>query len=186
MSGFFKFLFKMAYVCRLTYIQIHKHRHMQIIFMFDDFYKLLNAHIHSQTHTSLLYESVYVCVCVHLFVWALSGMTNPHLCVGSVLLYMWELALIPQPITHHLRPCLNEWLTDGRISPDKKHQWLIKAHLSIWGGAQRAKYCGAPFLSLSTWLPGADSLVHGYVWSALLLPACTQSTTNCIIQPRNV
>lgn len=37
-------------------------------------------------------------------------------------------------ITHHLRHCLNDWLTGGRISLDKTLKWLItEAHLSTWG-----------------------------------------------------
>lgn len=39
-------------------------------------------------------------------------------------------------LTHHLRPLTNDWLTDGRFSPDKMLKWLItEAHLSTWGGS---------------------------------------------------
>lgn len=61
-------------------------------------------------------------------------------------------------ITHHLRPCLNDWLTDGRISPDKKLKWLItRAHLSTWGGPAVPKTAGLKRVHLS-WVCPPDTL----------------------------
>lgn len=138
-------------------------------------------HIHeSAKNASSL--CMFECLCVHVTfkhniqpqMSSYQPITNLHLCVGSVLLHMWELALI----THHLRPCSNDWLTDGRISHDKKLKWLItEAHLSTWGGLAcqglRAPR-GWTFLGLSTWHPGADSPAHGSVWSSSLLYVCKQ------------
>lgn len=149
--------------------------------------KCTQTHTFSWAHLHLLSACMCVCACVcvraceraHM---SLSNtkiqsqmssyqpMTNLHLCVGSVLLHMWELALIPQPLHYHPPPeALPEPLTDWweNLAWQKKLKWLItEAHLSTWGsrlakrgGAQE----GAPLLGLSTWHPGADSPVHGSV-----------------------
>lgn len=104
------------------------------------------------------------------------AVTNPHLCAGSVLLHMWELAPIPQPLHYHPPPwALPEWLTDGRISHDKKLKWLItEAHLCTWGslayqGWWAPRRCTSHSLSCH---PGADSPTHGPVWSSSLFPVC--------------
>lgn len=162
------------------------HGQMQIKFSCVNFYRLWNAHRPTRFLECTCIYSLHVCVCVcgrasvhtchfqtpkfnHRWAptspWQISSCVWDQCCCtcGSS---PWSHSLCT--ITHHLRPCLNHWLTDGRISPDKKKlKWLItEAHLSTWGsrlakrgGAQE----GAPLLGLSTWHPGADSPVHGSV-----------------------
>ena len=122
--------------------------------------------IHTHIHTEADESALCMCVCVRTFKHHIQSqmssyqpMTNLHLCVGSVLLYMWELALIPQPLHYHPPPeALPGWLTDGRVSPDKKHQWLItKAHLSAWGGPGVPRTAGPKRVHLS-WAWPPDSL----------------------------
>lgn len=118
---------------------------------------------------------VFVCLCELLA----AHDKSPPVCGISVAVHV---GARPDPTAYHLPPeALLEWMTDWWENLTWQKASLIdqgsSEHLR---GAQRAKDCGAPFLSLSTWLPGAYSLVHGYVWSAPELPVCTQATTNCI------
>ena len=113
------YTFFLFFFCVLVYMHkcVDKCRRSSCMWTFTDPHVLLSAHAPTLC--------MYVCVCVrgrahvtfkHQIQSQMSSyqpMTNLHLCVGSVLLHMWELALIPQPLHYHPPPeALPERLTD--------------------------------------------------------------------------
>lgn len=138
--------------------------------MREDFYKLLNAQRHTNRHESTFLKCVCECVfvCVYMSLsntlfnhrWALTSPWQISTCVWDQCCCTcgsspWSHSLCT--ITHHLRPCVNEWMTDGRISPDKKHQWLIKARLSTWGRPSVPRITDPKMVHFS-WSSPPDSL----------------------------
>lgn len=120
-----------------------------------------------QTYTQVHMDLIYACVCVG-HIQAPYSITDellpahdksPPVCGISVVVHV---GARPDPTVSALSPTTwgPAWLTDGRISSDKKHQWLItEAHLSPYGGPSVPRTIGPKkvHLSLSTWFPGADS-----------------------------
>lgn len=114
------------------------HGQMQIKFSCVNFYRLWNAHRPTRFLECTCIYSLHVCVCVcgrasvhtcHFQTpkfnhrWAPTSPWQISTCVWDQCCCTcgsspWSHSLCT--ITHHLRPCLNHWLTDGRISPDKK------------------------------------------------------------------
>lgn len=158
------------------------------------------------THTCIHKYGVYMCVCtIHACPSIYSkpySITDellpahdksPPVCGISVVVHVGARPdpTASAPVTHHLRPCLPDWLTDGRISPDKKHRWLIaETHLTTRGGPgvpgiaglEREHFypaCPPDFL-------GQIPLACGTAWSSLLLCAYTKSTFNCFIAVWNI
>lgn len=98
---------------------------------------------------------------------------SPPVCGISVVVHV---RARPDPTASALSPTtwgpawMTAWLTNGRISSDKKHWWLITVSPEHLREAWCAKDCeaqeSASIVGLSTWLPGADSPARGSVWSS--------------------
>lgn len=102
-------------------------------------------------------DLIYACVCVG-HIQAPYSITDellpahdksPPVCGISVVVHV---GARPDPTVSALSPTTwgPAWLTDGRISSDKKHQWLItEAHLSPYGGPSVPRTIGPKKVHLS-------------------------------------